>query len=185
MLRRHWANVPKDGLTWKAFLDEIRALPPGTLWRHNEAGDLPGVGKRLDLTKFYQLISANQGRRGFTFTHKPVGALDLETKAALRFANDSGFVVNLSADSLAEADRLADLEVAPVAVVMRHDAGPHEKTPAGRHVVLCPAETHGLTCAECELCAQPKRKAIIGFRAHGQLKARVDELVQVRKGCGP
>jgi hypothetical protein len=51
------------------------------------------------------------------------------------------------------------------------------KTPAGRTVVVCPAESEGLTCAECQLCALPHRKAIIGFRSHGQSKRLVSELV--------
>lgn len=48
------------------------------------------------------------------------------------------------------------------------------RTPAGRHVVLCPAESHGLNCVSCQLCAQPQRKAVVGFRAHGQWKSRID-----------
>lgn len=184
MLKRHWANVPENGLTWNQFLDKVRALPPGTLWRHNEAGDLPGIGIRLALDKFYRLILANQGRRGFTFTHKPILACDTVTHAAIHFANESGFVVNLSADSLDQADWLAERRIAPVAVVVPTDFPLHGTTPHGRPVVICPAETKGLTCEDCQLCAYAKRKAIVGFRAHGQMKTRVDKLVQLRTRKG-
>ena len=47
------------------------------------------------------------------------------------------------------------------------------ETPAGHTVIACPAETReNVTCASCRLCADPNRKVVIGFRAHGG-KARV------------
>jgi hypothetical protein len=56
------------------------------------------------------------------------------------------------------------------------------RTPAGRRVTICPAETTAaLTCAECQLCAIPTRKAVVGFRSHGQFSRHVDQLVQLRR----
>jgi hypothetical protein len=34
--------------TWDSFCDTIATLPEGTLWRHNQAGDLPGLGDKID-----------------------------------------------------------------------------------------------------------------------------------------
>ena len=99
----------------------------------------------------------------------------------IREANRDGFTINLSADSLEDADRLTDMEIGPVAVVVAHDAPIRLKTPAGRRVTICPAESSKMTCDECRLCANPKRKTIIGFRAHGQSKAIVSELVRERR----
>ena len=84
-----------------------------------------------------------------------------------------GFVVNLSSDSLSEADRLAELGVAPVVTVLVPGTPRHQKTPAGRQVIACPAQVMDTTCAKCKLCALPKRKAIVGFYAHGFRKNRV------------
>lgn len=134
------------------------------------------------------LVYANRGKRGFTFTHKT----SPRNFDAIRQANLAGFTINLSADTLEEADgfyeassRKSELyftKAGPVAVVLPHDA-PDEGnvTPGGRRIVVCPAQTHGMTCVECKLCATPFRKTIIGFRAHGQFKKAIPELIQLRR----
>ena len=174
----HWRTTGSNGGTWEELLEHVRALPAAQLWRHNVAGDLPGAGESLDRIRLFELIDANAGRRGFTFTHKRGGPWG---HAAIADANNSGFTINLSADTLAQADALAELAIGPVAVVLPSDAPDRLKTPADRRVVVCPAETEGLTCVECQLCANPMRKAIVGFRAHGQSKRLVSELVRARR----
>ena len=46
----HWRKVTEGlaGMPWKAFTAAIAQLPLGILWRHNEAGDLPGIGDNLN-----------------------------------------------------------------------------------------------------------------------------------------
>lgn len=175
-------------ITWDVLCNQISKLPKGTLWRHNTAGDLPGKNNVIDLVLFNQLVSANKGRRGFTYTHKPVGlsGISLTNARAIYAANKSGFTVNLSADSLAEADELANLNIAPVVVVIPTDSPRHMKTPEGRSVIACPAEEKDelgrplIQCNRCQLCAKD-RKAIVAFRAHGTKKKAVNEkLVQLR-----
>ncbi len=179
-LGAHWRAVgPDRGLPWGQFLDRVGALRSGQLWRHNVAGDLPGAGEDLDAAMLRDLVAANAGACGFSFTHKHRREAD---RAEIARATFSGFTVNLSADTLSDADRLADYGVGPVVVVLPHDAPPKLRTPAGRHVVMCPAQVdHAMTCARCRLCARPARAAIIGFRAHGQFKKHVPELVQLRR----
>lgn len=86
-----------------------------TLWRHNQAGDLPGENDTIDLVALAQLAEANVGKRGFTYTHKPMTA---DNAAAVKQANARGFTINLSADNLSEADDLAEMQVGPVVVVL-------------------------------------------------------------------
>lgn len=179
LLGHHWTAAADRGLPWAEFLARVRALPPGTLWRHNEAGDLQGDGERLDAEALEELIAANLGRAGFTFTHYTAR----ESWPAIACANAHGFTVNLSADTLAEADALAAAGVGPVAALVGVDHPQRSRTPAGRVVVVCPAQTHGLTCAVCRLCARPQRRSIVAFRAHGQYRAHVTELVQLRRGA--
>ena len=50
-----------------------------------------------------ELVAANRGKRGFTYTHKPPS----QECAAIRRANRNGFTINLSADTLEEEDKLA------------------------------------------------------------------------------
>lgn len=177
-----WRTVPDRGVPWSEFCEMIACLPEGTIWRHNEAGDLPGKGDSIDMPELRRLVRSNIGRLGFTFTHKPMR--DPDERRAVQMANEDGFTINLSADSLAHADELADLRIGPVAVVLPSDAPEKQRTPAGRHVIVCPAETGGITCGACGLCAIPWRKAIIGFRAHGQA-AKLVSLRVKRSGTSP
>jgi hypothetical protein len=173
----HWRSAQADGVSWEAFCELVRLAPAGGLWRYAVAGDLPGNGEALDVDLLGRLVSANAGRRGFAISHKKLG-LESE-REAVRAANRSGFTVNLSADTLEQADARATLGCGPVVVVLPSDAPDKLRTPAGRHVVVCPAETAAArTCETCGLCAVATRRAIIGFRAHGQSKAVVSKIAR-------
>lgn len=172
-LALHWKAVTggRRGGTFDELLDGIRALPREALWRHNQAGDLtpvaPGV---IDAQKLLQLALANRGRRGFTYTHHPMTPENVE---AVQHANALGFTINLSAETLEQADEHAALGVAPVVVVLPVDALRPTKTPAGRHVIVCPASIGSTDCSTCAICQQRGRHAIVGFPAHGNAKAKV------------
>jgi hypothetical protein len=184
----HWRKISagERGGSWDALCAEVEKLPRKQLWRHNVAGDLPGLNNLIDTNRLAQLVEANRGKRGFTFTHKPVGlkGLELFNARAIRAANKNGFTINLSADSLAQADELVALDIAPVAVVLPLYASERvSKTPAGNTVVVCPATRFKtkVTCETCQLCAVVSRKCIVGFPAHGVRKKHVSQLVQLRK----
>lgn len=171
-----WAkvNARKAGLAWTQFLAAVKALPTGQPWRHNQAGDLPGLGNKLDATALGQIVAAQTGKRGWTYTHKPPTKSNLR---AIATANAGGFTVNLSANNLAQADRLADTGAGPVVVLLPVDTRRAVKTPAGRTVAICPAAlSDTITCATCLLCAMPGRRAIIGFPAHGARKRLISQI---------
>lgn len=171
----HWKQVTagKRGGSWDDLLHAVRSLPKGQLWRHNVAGDLPGTGDTLDPFELIRLAVANRGRRGFTYTHKPLrNALE---RSAVQQANADGFTVNLSANTLQHADELKALGVGPVVVVLPEDAPDTLTTPGGHHVVACPAEKNdSVSCSTCGACAVTTRKSIIGFHAHGSRKKKVN-----------
>jgi hypothetical protein len=171
-LALHWAEVTNGnrGGSFNEFLEQVRSLPAGQLWRHNEAGDLPGQGDDIDTDKLDALVAANRGRKGFTYTHYPV--LDNPSNAAaIQNANQHGFTVNLSADSVQKADKLKALNVGPVAVVLPDNQRRPFKTPAGNHVAICPHTLDKtIKCRTCQLCQRVNRKAIIGFPVHGNGK---------------
>jgi hypothetical protein len=176
-LAMFWRKVTerKAGMAWADAMRQIAKLPKGTLWRHNQAGDLPGLGNDIDPLAFGELVKANRGRRGFTYTHKPAS---LANMTMVRIALREGFTVNLSADNLAMADELASTG-APVVVVLPSDQTTAVKTPAGRHVAICPATiSDDVTCASCGLCAEAGRKSIIGFPAHGNRKAKASAIAR-------
>ena len=179
-LRLHWSKV-SDGRNPNAtdldgFLTKIRALPEGQVWRHNQAGDLPGAGETIDRAELNSLVEANHGKRGFTYTHKPMTA---DNAMAVRTANRDGFTINLSADNPSHADELKALSIAPVVVVVPEDSPRLTFTPEGHKIVVCPAQTKdNVTCASCKLCAISNRKAIIGFRAHGTWRKKINVMVK-------
>ena len=79
-----------------------------------------------------------------------------------------GFAVVLLLVAEQLHDELAALGIAPVVVVLPIDQTKPSKTPAGRHISVCPAAVRDdVTCASCGICAVSSRKAIIGFPAHG------------------
>lgn len=170
----HWRKVTKGarGAAWRTFLAAVRTITDGQLWRHNQAGDLPGAGNRIAVKQLRELVDASKHSRPFTYTHKPVlgtSALATSNREAVAAANRDGFVINLSGNNLRHADELADLGIGPVVTVLPSDAPPVTYTPKGRRVIGCPAQTRDdVTCSTCQLCAKRDRRGIIvGFFAHG------------------
>lgn len=171
----HWKAVDKNqGVTWDQLCKNIAELPPGTVWRHNQAGDLPGASNRIDRAALRALVTANLGKRGFTYTHKPLTQKNI---SAIKTANRRGFTVNLSANNLKHADQLAAKKIAPVVVVLDEKQTTNTETPKGRKVVVCPAtQREDVTCKTCKLCAIRDRNFIIGFPAHGVRKRQASEI---------
>lgn len=172
----HWKKVTEGlaGETWEAFLRLVAKLPFGQIWRHNQVGDLAGENNQIDVAKLRELIKANKGRKGFTYTHYPVlsGQAEeekiLSNREILKEANQNGFTINLSANNIGHADKLFALGIAPVATVLPASAQKNFLTPAGNRVVICPAtQKDNVTCMTCGLCKWEKRNYIIGFPAHG------------------
>jgi hypothetical protein len=181
-LRLVWQGVDKVGVDFAAFLNLIRALPRRQLWRYGQAGDLPPKSEDI-----VALAEANRGRPVIAYTHRrDVGAIKTFKEVAKK-----GFHVNLSADSLVEADDLATTGL-PVVVTLsstyeRRDGETLRdfrnriggklrlKTPAGNQIAICPATYADTDCARCHACAKPRPGGtIIGFPAHGASKRKID-----------
>lgn len=173
--RLNWDKVSagERGGSWAQLCERIERLPPDQVWRHNVAGDLPHVdGRRIDNRALRALVDANKGRRGFTYTHHTMRLK--QNRDAIAAANRNGFTVNLSADNPRDADRLADLAIAPVVSIVAADQLENTSTPGGRPIVICPAVTRdNVSCATCKLCAKADRRVIVGFPAHGAQKSRI------------
>jgi len=174
-LAMFWRKVTeaREGVSWREFIGMIRDLPAGIMWRHNQAGDLPGDRVKLDADKVAQLAGANAGKRGFTYTHYAPSA---HNRRVIQAANQAGFTVNLSANNLGHADALADFNCGPVVCVLPDSVDGNVtrmlETPMGRPVAVCPATYLKTNCAECQLCARQDRKVIVGFPAHGTSKKK-------------
>lgn len=159
----HWSMVTKGtrGVTWQRHLQALKALPPKQKIRVNQAGDLGSAKEILELGKVLK------GRVAWTYTHHREGS---RLAAAREVNKKHGLVINLSANSVAEADRMRWLG-SPMVVALREDARPNFKTPGGLRVVACPEQTGQVkNCDTCgnglPLCARHRSYAI-GFYPHG------------------
>ena len=167
------------------MLEAIAALPRQTLWRHNVAGDLLHTDQMIDASALEALTAANKGRKGFTYTHHRIEGSDAVSRAnwaAIDKANTNGFTVNLSANNLEHADRLAELQAGPVVSIVPIDHPKLSRTPAGRPVVVCPAVTsENITCSSCGICQNQDRKSIIAFPVHGSGKKKAHKVFMMAR----
>lgn len=171
--RTHWDKVTakERGTDWQGFLDNVRKLPIGTMWRHNIAGDLPNVAGVIAGKALADIVTANKRKNGFTYTH--CDPLKADNKKHIAEANRNGFTVNLSADSPEQADEYLALEL-PVVTLLPEDAPKVSHTPNGARVVRCPATVReDVSCATCGLCARADRSYAIGFPVHGSQKSKI------------
>jgi hypothetical protein len=168
----HWNKVTSGerGTDWLGFIANVKVLPKRTLWRHNVAGDLRGSNNHIDVNALKELVQANVGKNGFTYTHYPLDtAINI---TAVQQANNDGFTVNGSANTLEQADNYMALGV-PTVVILPENASKVTYTPNNNKVVVCPAQTsEKVTCLSCGLCQIAKRDYIIGFRVHGTGKKK-------------
>lgn len=162
----------KVNLSFEEVIARIYALPAEKLWRHNQAGDLPGTEDVLDEEDCLRLCLANQGKRGWTYTHYP---LELNLYLIQKM-NAENFVVNASCDTLSQVDQYAGL-VPLVVLLPSMVKEPVVFTPEGREVDVCPSYLNPLfTCVECQWCVKPDHRPI-GFPAHGIRKRTIDQMI--------
>lgn len=175
-LALHWRKVTDGvrGVDFEAFLRQIEGIPANSLWRHNQAGDLPGMGDDIDVVALAKLAQANKGLRGWTYTHKPLNAANL---AAIRSANEEGFTVNVSANSAKQAAKYRALTGLPTVCVLPSETKEKVQYVDGQQIVTCPATLRENTnCAKCGLCQKRDRKFVIGFTAHGVSKKKASAI---------
>ena len=170
-------DAGERGSDWDTVCDNVRSIKPGAVWRHNVAGDLPHFNEVIDFPKTQKLVLANTGKKGFTFSHHDMKIAG--NRFAVKYANDNGFTVNLSANGMTHADELADLKIGPVAVTMPSDFDQKVSyTAKGRKAIICPATyKDDVTCGSCGLCAKSDRHVMIVFPAHGKGAKLVNEII--------
>jgi len=153
---------------------KIKTLPDNQLFRYGIAGDAPGKGKAINGKDLNKLVEASKGKRGFLYTHK----YNLKSNhQKIKSANENGLAVNLSANNLAHADKLAALNIGPVVAVVPEKTEKNFYTPGKLKGIVCPAQLkEGVNCLSCRLCQNTKRTVIIGFRVHGNNKKKIEEI---------
>lgn len=101
-------------------------------------------------------------------------------KQHIFYANQHGFTINLSGNTVEHADELFKLNIGPVTTHLPSWATKVSKTPAGNRLLICPAVSkEDMTCVKCGLCAKYPRKQIIAFPAHGTRKNCLDRFIRL------
>jgi hypothetical protein len=186
ILWRAVTNASK-GISFAELCRKIRRLPRGQIWRYGQAGDLPGEGDEIDGEQLRDLAAANARRPAIVFTHKPPTAVNLRH---LRAAVELGLHINLSANTLSEADDLASTGLS-VVTILSSEYGRHYQetlqayrarrkalpnhTPGGLRIAICPATYLDVTCVECQVCCRARSNGtVMGFPAHASGSKYVD-----------
>ena len=106
--------------------------------------------------------------------------LNDHNRVCLENANLMGFTVNVSTESVEDADRvMTEYNLPAVAVVNSEETRRFYKTESGRKVITCPAALFPdkVTCATCGLCQIADRQFIVALPAHGTAKKTVNQIV--------
>ena len=177
----HWKNVTRDGLPWEGFLEKVRGLEESQVWRHNVAGDLQGSGQQLDVKRFTELVEANRGRRGFTFTHR--------SSARWRPSTSLWQTRTVSPSIYPPTRRLKRTDWSTSRSVRDNSSAARRPRPGPQDPSrsacdgLSGGDGRSLTCLECQLCAIPDRKTIIGFSHLTENVHSCKQPIDWRPGC--
>lgn len=171
-LAQHWMKQDTVGVDFATVLYAIRTLPKDSIWRLFEAGDFEPSFENPELISPFQVVSllaANNGKRGFGYTHYPV-LPNLET---LQLMNSSELTINASADTFGQAKLYFELGLPTVVVVS--EKTPKDVTVDGLRIITCPNQSTAAkpTCLQCQLCQVADRDYVIGFRTHGAKKRKI------------
>ena len=179
--RMHWDAVTAGtrGKPPVDFINQVSALPAGSLFRHNVAGDLwPGTQPHLiDGVRLTMLADATKHLTAWTYTHHERNQANL---AAVRAALRRGFTVNLSTEAKADAATFAKRGY-PVVCVVPADS-PRSFRYRNVQFKQCPATLEGssITCATCggkngkPLCSLANRNFVVTFPVHGSRAAKAE-----------
>ena len=169
------------GTDWAGFLASIEALPAGQFWRHNQSGDLYQPGNAIGRKMLEQLVDANRGKKGYTYSHHKRTPLVIQ---AFKTATAQGFTVNASCESETEADAAMADGLRAVFVAPSTETRKQWTTAGGNRAVVCPAQRmEGMDCNTCRLChARPNNIAVV-FLAHGSQRKKVDAAIAAAVGA--
>jgi hypothetical protein len=170
-----WADKPR-GTDIESFCNALRQLPDRSLFRHNQAGDLPHTNGLIN-PHALKLIADACGERNliaWTYTHHNVK--NPANSQPVHEAIASGLTVNVSAHSQQHAADCHKQGLPSVCIVPRGETRKHWEHD-GVKFLVCPAQTSKKTCSECKLCAVADRSCVIAFKAHGTQAKKVEATI--------
>lgn len=165
----NWNKLNNGGLTAIELSAKLLELPIGTMWRHNEAGDLAGINEEIDVAQMDLIVNANSRRKlkGFAYTHKK----SMQAIEYVKQTNKKGFTINISCDNMDEVAKYHAMGL-PCVTIAQSDKKVDKI--GNIKMVQCPAEyNEKITCKSCGMCANSGRDYVIKFTPHGTAKKKI------------
>lgn len=151
---RKYCNTPITHLK-----DEIESKGSTYIIRNCVCGDIAyNKTEYIDIDLVNELNNAYVNHLAYTYTHC---AINNYNKV---IAKKSKMVINFSCDSLAELSH--DVPCCLVVKSMEK----HITRKYGYTFIKCPNTYKDITCKDCKLCMNKKRKSVIVFPIHGTVK---------------
>ena len=183
-LKLHWDKVSQGPMSKQArgtdlmsFCDSLRALPDGSCFRHNQAGDLPHNDGLINVHALRLITEACSERNLVAWTYTHHNTNKAPNKLAILQANKQGLTVNISAHSQQHAAHYHKQGLPSVCIVPRGETRKNWEHD-GVKFLVCPAQTSEKTCSECRLCAIADRSCVVAFKAHGTQAKKVEATIQ-------
>jgi hypothetical protein len=170
-----WIDKPR-GTDLMSFCDSLRQLPDRSLFRHNQAGDLPHINGLINAHALELITDACAERNliAWTYTHHKVD--NMNNVVMIKRSNKVGLTVNVSAHSQDHAAACHKKGLPSVCIVPRGETRKHWEHD-GVKFLVCPAQTSEKTCSECKLCAISDRSCVVAFKAHGTQAKKVEATI--------
>jgi hypothetical protein len=170
-------NIDKPrGIDLFSFCESIKSLPEGSLFRHNQSGDLPHKDGTIDHISLTLIAQACHSQRltAWTYTHHDVN--NSRNSDSIAVSIGLGLTVNVSAHSQDQAADCHKKGLPSVCIVPRDETRKHWEHD-GVKFLVCPAQTSDRTCSECKLCAIADRSCVVAFKAHGTQAKKVEATI--------
>lgn len=155
---------------------EVARIPSGSIVRLHVSGDVmlpagPDGSTEVDTEYLQAIVDVAHERPDVTFYGYTHGWQYINRDA---YDWPSNLTLNASVDRPEDMSAAVDAGW-PITTVIPSDT----KWRRDGDTVVCPAQTSGLSCAECMLCARPDRRLRVAFKAHGAGKRKASDAVSL------
>jgi hypothetical protein len=170
-----WAEKPR-GNDIETFIRELKSLPEGTCFRHNQAGDLPHTNGSINAHALGLIANTCAERKLIAWTYTHHDTEHYGNRELIKNAPSMGMTVNASAHSQSHAAELHKQGIPSVCIVHKNES---RKTweHDGVKFLVCPAQWSEKNCAECKLCSVADRSCVVAFKAHGTQARKVEQTI--------
>ena len=169
----------RHSVSYNDMLIKLSRVPKTQLIRLFVAGDFArnGTGGPNEI-KAREIRKVCRGKKTWGYTHHMPYRNNLSwgnTLLELNAADD--FTVNISCEDETQLDQFMAEGHACVITVPSTETRYGWRTAAGNRVRVCPNQTHGVTCEQCQLCQKRPADLAIAFLGHGTRKKTIDKVL--------